>query len=237
MPIYQPVLLITGAYLLGSIPTAYIAGKLLKGIDIREYGSGVSSGSNVWHSVSRWATIPVGICDLLKGAIPVAIAYPVLDFPIWAQGLVGLAAIAGHSWSIFLGFNGGRGFATMIGVLLIFAPWELIVFTFASLLLFFGLKNSPIAMLIAATLIVPASIGLPEGPLVNSDSDPILITWCLLGVLLILIAKRLLAERPVPKGDWKRVMLHRFLFDRDTRNREEWIYRSPDGTRSQHKTK
>jgi glycerol-3-phosphate acyltransferase PlsY len=230
MPAYQLILMTIGAYTLGSVPFSYIAGRLLKGIDIRDYGSGVSSGSNVWHSVSRWATIPVGICDLLKGAIPVAVAYPVLDFPIWAQGLVGIAAIAGHSWSIFLGFNGGRGFATMIGVILVFAPWELIVFTFASLSLFFALKNSPLSMLIAAVLIVLASIGLPEGPLVKSTDDPVTITWCLLGVLLLLIGKRLLAESSIPKDKWKSVMLYRFLFDRDTRNREEWIYRAPDDT-------
>lgn len=223
----QVILLTIGAYLLGSVPTSYIAGRLLKGIDIRDYGSGAVSGSNVWHSVARWAIIPVGIFDVLKGAIPVAIAYPVLGFPVWAQGIVGLAAIAGHSWSIFLGFSGGRGFATMIGMLLILAPWELLVFIVVALSGFALLKNSPLAMLTAAAVIVPASLGLPEGPLVMAPEVPLVKTWVLLGILLLLIIKRLLAERSIPAGDRKRVMLCRLLLDRDTRDRVSWIYRAP----------
>ena len=96
-----------GAYLLGSIPTSYTAGRLLKGIDLRNYGSGVSSGSNVWHSVSPSVGVTVVTLDILKGIVPVAISYYVLEFPIWAAGIVGLAVIAGHSWSIFLRFHGG----------------------------------------------------------------------------------------------------------------------------------
>jgi glycerol-3-phosphate acyltransferase PlsY len=228
MPAYQFALLVIGAYLLGSVPAAYIAGRLLKGIDIRKYGSGVSSGSNVWHSVSRWAIIPVGVFDVLKGAIPVAIAYPVLDFPMWAQAVVGLAAISGHSWSVFLGFSGGRGFATMVGVLLIFAPWELIIFTFLSLLLLFLIKVSPLSMLIATAVMVISSIWLPNGPTVPS-ADGLTRTWCLLAISLLLILKRLLGEHAIPKKDWKRIMLYRFILDRDTRNREAWIYRTPSG--------
>lgn len=209
MLVHQVILLTIGAYLLGAVPTSYIAGRLLKGIDIRDYGSGTVSGSNVWHSVAHWAIIPVGIFDLLKGAIPVAVAYSVLGFPLWAQGVVGLAAIAGHSWSIFLGFSGGRGFATMIGVLLVLAPWELLVFTIVALVGWRLLKNSPLAMLAAAAVIVPASLGLPEGPLVMAPEVPLVRTWCLLGMLLLLILKRILAERPIPASDWKRVMLYR----------------------------
>ena len=225
MPVYQLILLTIGAYLLGSIPTAYLAGRLIKGIDIRKHGSGVTSASNVWHSVARWALFPVGLFDALKGAIPVAIAYPLLDFPLWAQGLVGLAAIAGHNWSVFLRFSGGRGFATVVGVISIIAPWELLVYLVVVFPLYAILKNSPLCMLIAAVVVVPASLGLPEGPLVSIPEGSLVRTWCLLGILLILIAKRVLAERPLPRGEWKRVMLHRLLFDRDTRDRETWIYR------------
>lgn len=228
MPTYQFALLVIGAYLLGSVPTAYIAGRLLKGIDIRKYGSGVSSASNVWHSVSKWATITVGICDVLKGAIPVAIAYPVLDFPMWAQAVVGLAAISGHSWSVFLGFSGGRGFSTMVGVLLIFAPWELIIFTLLSLSLLALIKVSPLSMLIATAVMVISSIWLPNGPTVPS-ADGLTRTWCLLAISLLLILKRLLGEHAIPKQDWKRIILYRFILDRDTRNREAWIYRTPSG--------
>lgn len=228
MEAYQLILLIVGAYLLGSIPSSYIAGRLLKGIDIRNYGSGVVSGSNVWHSVARWAVVPVGIFDILKGAIPVAIAYHVLGFNVWAAGIVGLAAIAGHSWSIFIGFSGGRGFATTIGMLLILAPWELLVFIVVALAGWGLLKNSPVAMLIAIAILpiasfALASLELPGEPLPGEPER----VWILVGILLLLIIKRLLAERPIPAGGWKRVMVCRLLLDRDTRNREAWIYRTP----------
>ena len=112
--IVQITLMTIGAYLLGSIPTSYTAGRLLKGIDIRSYGSGVSSGSNVWHSVSPSVGVTVVTLDIVKGIVPVAISYYVLGFDIWAAGIVGLAVIAGHSWSIFLRFHGGRGVSTML---------------------------------------------------------------------------------------------------------------------------
>ena len=216
----QVILLTISAYILGAIPTAYLAGRWLRGIDIRDYGSGASSGSNVWHSVSRWAIIPVGIFDVLKGLAPVAIADYGMGFDIWAQGVVAIAAIVGHSWSVFLNFKGGRGFATMIGAVLILAPWELLVFIVVTLSIFFLLKNSPIGMLTGAVSMPVASAILGE---------PLELTWVLTGVLGLLIVKRLMADRPIPQGDWRRVMLNRFLFDRDMRQREAWIYRKPEG--------
>jgi glycerol-3-phosphate acyltransferase PlsY len=214
----QVILLTIGAYLLGSVPTSYIAGRVLKGVDIRDYGSGAVSGSNVWHSVSRWAVVPVGIFDVLKGFIPVYIAAYVLDFTVVTQGVVALAAMSGHSWSIYLGFSGGRGFATMIGSLLVLAQWELLVFVAIWVLGLLLLKNSPLWMLIGAAAMPLASLGLPGEP------ERI---WVLLGMLLLLIIKRLLAERSVPPGDWRRVMMCRLLLDRDTPDREAWIYRAP----------
>lgn len=225
MLIVQIILLIIGAYLLGSVPTAYIAGRVTKGIDIRDYGSGTVSGSNVWHSLSRWAVVPVGIFDVLKGFIPVYIAAYVLDFTgaphgsgIVTQGVVALAAMTGHSWSIFLGFSGGRGFSTMMGSLAVLAPWELLVFVVIWVLGLLVLKNSPLWMLIGAAAMTLASLGLGR--------EPELI-WILLGMLLLLVIKRLVANRGAITGDWRRVMICRLLLDRDTREREAWIYRTP----------
>ena len=224
----QLILLTIGAYLYGAIPTAYIAGRLLKGIDIRNYGSGASSGSNVWHSVSRWAVVPVGIFDVLKGTIPVAIAYYVLGFDIWAAGIVGLAAMAGHSWSIFLGFDGGRGFATMIGVLIIIAPWELLLFAVICLLGIALLKNSPLGMILGAAAMPLASLAWYLASLdLPGESAELERVWVMLGILLLIIVKRLLAERTIPPDNWKRVMIYRLILDRDTRDREAWIYRTP----------
>ncbi len=219
--IVQITLMTIGAYLLGAIPTSYIASRLLKGIDIRSYGSGVSSGSNVWHSVSRWAGVTVVTFDILKGLVPVAISYYVLEFPIWAAGIVGLAAMAGHSWSIFLRFHGGRGIATMMGALLILAPLAVLAFFVIMLSGVILTKNSPLSMLLgaAATPLVSLGLGNPPG-----------LTLCLFGMVLLLIIRRFLAERTIPPGEWKRVMIYRLFLDRDTRDREAWIYRAPSST-------
>jgi len=209
-------LLVVGAYLLGSVPTSYIAGRLLKGVDIRDYGSGTVSGSNVFHSVARWAVVPVGILDVSKGMGPVAAVALVLHYPIWVQGVVGLAAIGGHNWSIFLRFSGGRGLATMIGALAIIAPWELAIFVFTWVLILAILKNSPLGALVATVTLPVSSIILRE---------PWQLSVCLVGVLLVVLAKRLLAEGSAPRGDWGRVAFYRLLLDRDIADRTAWVRR------------
>jgi glycerol-3-phosphate acyltransferase PlsY len=219
--IVQITLMTIGAYLLGAIPSSYIASRLLKGIDIRNYGSGVSSGSNVWHSVSRSAGVTVVTFDILKGLVPVAISYYVLEFPIWAAGIVGLAAMAGHSWSIFLRFHGGRGISTMMGSLITIAPLVVLVFVVIMLFGFIIFKNSPISMLLGVAATPLASWGLGNSPG---------LTLCVFGMVLLVITKRLLAERTIPPGEWKRVMIYRLFLDRDTRNREAWIYQASSST-------
>jgi acyl phosphate:glycerol-3-phosphate acyltransferase len=117
-------LIIAGAYLIGAIPTAFLAGKLLKGIDIRQVGSGNIGATNVFRSVGKAAGVGVLIIDMLKGVLPVLLAARLA--PGSCTGiyriLAGLAAICGHNWTIFLNFKGGKGVATSTGVLLTLAP-------------------------------------------------------------------------------------------------------------------
>jgi glycerol-3-phosphate acyltransferase PlsY len=120
------------AYLLGSIPTGYLAGRYLKGIDIREYGSGGTGATNVLRSVGKEAAIAVLIIDLLKGAIAVLLvklfySYAPVEIlpPSWQSWLItvsALAALIGHSKSIWLQFTGGKSVATALGVLLVMNP-------------------------------------------------------------------------------------------------------------------
>ena len=218
----QVILLTIGAYLLGSVPTAYIAGKLIGGIDVRKHGSGSVSGSNVWASVARWAVVPVGIADILKGLIPVLIAQ-LAEFSVAAQGIVGLAAIAGHNWSIFLRFTGGRGITTMMGVLVLLARWELLVFVVVWLLCLAILRNTPVGALLAGVSLPFASLGFGE---------PLALTLCLMGMVLLMMIKRLIANWNLTPlvAEWKQVALYRILFDRDVRVREAWVYRKPPDT-------
>ncbi len=117
-------LIIGISYLIGAIPTAFLAGKLLKGIDIRQVGSGNVGATNVFRSVGKFAGVCVLIIDILKGVAPVLLAShfaPHSCMQIY-KILAGLAAICGHNWTIFLNFKGGKGVATSAGVLLTLAP-------------------------------------------------------------------------------------------------------------------
>ncbi len=118
------------AYLLGSIPTAYIFGRLLKGIDIRDHGSGNVGATNVFRTMGKGPGIAVFALDLAKGLIAVTILPMVFQrvFPgSWKFGgnvllLLGASAIAGHIWTVFLKFKGGKGVATTAGVMAGLAP-------------------------------------------------------------------------------------------------------------------
>ncbi|MBE9004207.1 glycerol-3-phosphate 1-O-acyltransferase PlsY [Fortiea sp. LEGE XX443] len=122
------------AYLLGSFPTGYIAVKQLKGIDIREVGSGSTGATNVLRTLGKGAGAFVLGIDCLKGVLAIALVYALFNFASnqdfipptvnlqlwqpWMVTLAGLAAILGHSKSIFLGFTGGKSVATSLGILL-----------------------------------------------------------------------------------------------------------------------
>jgi len=122
----QTVLILTAAYLLGSIPFAWLAGTAA-GVDIRKVGSRNVGASNVYRAVGPAAGILVLIADIAKGALAVWIAKRWSAPGDWILVLAGLAAIAGHTWTIFLSFQGGKGVATATGVLLSLVPGEMLI--------------------------------------------------------------------------------------------------------------
>jgi glycerol-3-phosphate acyltransferase PlsY len=111
------------SYLLGSIPTAYILGRILKRIDIRKFGSGNVGTTNAFRILGKRSGTAVLIIDILKGFIPAVFIgdYIILRHSLLPAHLVritlGLAAVIGHSWTIFLNFKGGKGVATTFGVM------------------------------------------------------------------------------------------------------------------------
>ncbi len=120
------ILAVLLSYLLGSLPTAYLVGKLLKGIDIREHGSGNVGATNVFRVVGKGWGVGVLIFDALKGAFAVLMvssifSTTVVSLPIF-QLICGMAAIAGHTWTVWLRFKGGKGAATSAGVFITLAP-------------------------------------------------------------------------------------------------------------------
>ena len=172
-------LLFLTAYLIGSVPTSYIMGRL-HGIDLREHGSGNLGGTNAYRVMGATAGVPVVLIDATKGFVPVYF------FPVWdgsAIGdlalLYGLAAIAGHVWSIYMRFRGGKGVATGVGVLVALAPTSALI----GLLVWIGVvaitRYVSVASISAATL-VPLAARLTDesrSTVLFSAAVAILVWW------------------------------------------------------------
>lgn len=114
-------LMVLGGYLLGSVPTGLIAGRLVRGVDVRDYGSGKTGFTNTLRTLGPIPAVLVVLFDVAKGAAPVLVGRALSDEP-WAAALGGVAAVVGHNWPIFAGFRGGRGVATSFGGFLAIAP-------------------------------------------------------------------------------------------------------------------
>ena len=215
------ILMVLFAYLLGSIPSGYLAGKWIKGIDLREYGSGTVSASMVWEHVAKWAVFPVGIFDIFKGALPTWLSLK-LGLSEQAAMVVGLAAVVGHNWPIYLNFQGGRGLSPFLGELFVLFPLGMLI-----LLIGLGIGNrlkSP-AVPLFTIILLPVFAALFDGP--KS------MLWLALGMTIITVLKRLEANgRPLPEDpqDRHEVILRRIFLDRDIQDHEEWIRREPAST-------
>ena len=211
-----PVLIIVGSYLIGAFPVAYLTGRLLRGVDLREHGSANVGASNVWQSVSRRAVVPVGLAEIGQGMAGILIA-KLADQGLTVQVLAGLAAVAGHNWSVFLALSGGRGIGHSIGFMLVLSWPALGVFIAVSLL---GVGVG----------VIPTAVGLgvalaPLTALLAGQSKAIVLGCLVLAG--IVMAKRLLTNRPAPPPgmEWREAFLNRLLLDRDIREREEWVRR------------
>ena len=107
------------SYLIGSIPTAYIFGKLYKGIDIRQHGSGNVGATNVFRVLGKGPGTIVLLLDILKGILAVAVVADLLNMTeVYHRIIFAIAVVSGHNWTIFLKFKGGKGIATSLGVLI-----------------------------------------------------------------------------------------------------------------------
>jgi len=217
------VLLVLAAYLLGSVPAAYLVARLSRGVDIRQYGSGNVGVANLWRLTSRWLAILVVIFDLAKGMVMVWIAQEI-GLGIAEQVTVGVAAIIGHNWPVFLGFSGGRGVLTTLGVVFILMPWGVAVFL-AIVSLTILVKSSPL----------PVLAGITALPLISwffsqqlGIEEPLPVTLGFLAIFLIIVIRRLTARQTTAVSIGKKqLLLNRLLFDRDIRNREAWVHRAP----------
>ena len=135
------------AYLIGSIPSGLIIGKTFFNTDVRQYGSKNIGATNTYRVIGLKAALPVFLCDALKGAAGVVLLSSMYMI------LGGILAMMGHNWSIFLGFKGGRGVATGLGVLIALSPLvALIAFLVWGVIVYFT-KLVSLGSIIAAALV------------------------------------------------------------------------------------
>jgi glycerol-3-phosphate acyltransferase PlsY len=121
-----PALLLVLGYVAGSVQSGLLVGRLYRGIDVRDYGSGKTGFTNTLRTVGLGAAVIVVTLDIAKGALPVLIGRYLFDDPLGAA-LGGMAAVVGHTWPVFANFRGGRGVATSFGAFLAVAPLAALV--------------------------------------------------------------------------------------------------------------
>ena len=225
------IALIVGAYLIGSVPSAYVIGRTVAGIDIREYGSGNVGASNVSVHVGKKWVAPIALFDVfVKGLLPVYVGgAAVLDLGAATQAVAGLTALCGHNWSIFLKFSGGRGISVGIGSIVgfgipLFILWAAIPGILFSLTPW---RDSAVGWLIATLLLPIWALWAGYGVWVAIYG---------IGFVVITIIRRTTSggfkESLLSYGELTPVRLiwNRMVFDRDIASRDLWVHNRPDET-------
>jgi glycerol-3-phosphate acyltransferase PlsY len=220
------ILLAIGAYLLGSVPAAYLAIKWSRGVDIRRVGTGKVGAANVLNAGPKWLAIPVALFDIGKGALVVWLA-KLIGLSAAQQVTVGLFAIVGHDWPVYLGFkSGGRGVFVSLGVISMLS-WQM-----GLIALIFPYLLAPIKQVALGVFLV--FISLPflsyflAGPLGIKAEDKVAITcgFAVLSTIALLkrtVARRMELSKNMPLG---KVIFYRLLFDRDIADRKLWNSRA-----------
>ena len=216
---------IAGAYLVGAIPTSYLVGRLATGVDIREHGSKNIGLGNLSAQVGAWWTVPVVPFDVLvKGTLPVLIASErVLGLGLGIEVAAGIAGIAGHNWSVFSGFRGGRGMSTVLGATgALNFPLLIVYGSVATLgVLFTPWKDSAVWWMIAVVLMPGWAVLL---------NLPVEIVWFAVAFAVITAAKRMTSNTlRGPDGNISPGLFWtRLLFDRDIAERQGWLDRKSE---------
>ncbi len=194
------------AYLLGSIPSAYIAGRLTKKIDIRSVGSHNMGAMNSFYNLGKGVGIMVLAADVLKGVAAVALADLVFNIPNLYMFICGFIVVLGHNYPVWLKFKGGKGGATAIGAMIYFIPWAIPI-GFTIFLIMIAITRFPT---------LSYGIGMASFPFVAwilYTPDLILYTALLVLVPFLSYIPRI-KEMKAKGGSWKRVVKRKNLQDR-----------------------
>ena len=186
MPLFTLLL----GYLLGSIPSGFLAGKWCKGLDLRTIGSGSTGATNVLRNVGKKPALAVFLVDVAKGAAAVLLAgilNPTSALIDWIQVLAGLAALSGHIWPVWLGFKGGKAVATGFGMFLGLS-WPVGLACFGMFMAVFSISR------IVSLASVVAAVSLPLLMAAGSASNANLV-MALVAMLLVLWRHRTNIQR------------------------------------------
>lgn len=202
-------------YLLGSFPSAYLAGRLRKGIDIREVGSKNMGAMNIFYQVGPMEAVLVTLADLGKGIGAILLVRWLLGISEFEllTGLTGTAAIMGHIFPVFLKFHGGKGAATAIGILIFLMPWAVpflfIVFAIALLI-----TRNPTFSYSLLLIVFPFVAGFIY---VDRYGEPLALVFYSIGLgvfLGIQYIPRIKEMHSKTGGDWRKVVKRRSLKER-----------------------
>lgn len=211
------ILFLLGAYLLGSIPTAVWIGKYFYNIDVREYGSGNAGATNVFRVLGKKAGIPVLLIDVLKGFLAVSLANS-SDYTVGSnlfinlQLVLGIASLVGHIFPIFASFRGGKGIATLLGIILAILPFA----AFISIGIF-------IAVLLVSSYVslgsMTAAVAFPIIVILGfKTTTPSLIIFSILIAIMVLITHQKNIERLLRREESKAKLINKKKVKPDDNN-------------------
>ena len=176
------------SYLIGAIPASFIMGRLVRGIDLREHGSGNLGAANTFRVLGPKAAIPVLLFDIGKGFIAVWFLSKIGDGNIWLSMLAAVTVVLGHNYSLFLGFSGGKGVGTTAGAFLALAPQALVICMGVWIVLLLVSRIVSLASMVAAA-------GLPLAILISNrlfvaETHPLVLILSILVALLVIYKHR-----------------------------------------------
>ncbi len=176
MDVVMVALMGVGLYLVGSVPSAYILVRLVKGVDLREVGSKNVGALNTSHQIGAWAGLLVLVADAAKGALSIGVPLWA-GAPDWALYITTPLVVAGHNWPVFLGFRGGKGAAAILGMSLALVPWITLM----------ALLPAALAALLLRNVVLGSALGfvLLNALLIVTGQGPQTIAICILLTVLV----------------------------------------------------
>lgn len=204
----ENILALLGAYLLGSIPTAVWVGKRFYNIDVREYGSGNAGATNVFRVLGKKAGIPVLLIDVIKGFLAVNIAY-LSKYAVGSnqfinlQLVLGIASLVGHIFPVFASFRGGKGIATLLGIIIAVYPYAALISIVLFLIVFLLSGYVSLGSMTAAVAFPIIVI------FVFKTHVPALIIFSILITIMVLITHQKNIERLLRREEPKTKLINR----------------------------